>query len=71
MINVNALQKTLSAMPLPQLQQYAALHKNDPYVVSMALSVANMKKQAMTAQQGIAGQQPMPKVVDQIGRAHV
>ena len=51
MINVNALQKTLSAMPLPQLQQYAALHKNDPYVVAMALSVANMKKQAMTAQQ--------------------
>ena len=65
MINVDALQKTLSAMPLPQLQQYAALHKNDPYVVAMALSVANMKKQAVTAQQGIAGQQPMPKVVDQ------
>lgn len=52
-------------MSLPQLQQYASLHKDDPYVVTMALSIANQKKQAMTAQQGQAGQQPMPKVVDQ------
>lgn len=65
MLNVQALNQTLSAMSLPQLQQYAALHKDDPYVVTMALSIANMKKQAMTAQQGQAGQQPMPKVVDQ------
>lgn len=65
MINVQALQSTLSAMSLPQIQQYAALHKNDPYVVSMALSIANTKKEAMTAQQGMAGQRPMPKVVDQ------
>lgn len=64
MINVNALSSTLSAMSLPQLQQYAALHKNDPYVVTMALSIANQKKQAATAQQGMAGQQQMPKVVD-------
>lgn len=65
MLNVQALTTTLSAMSLPQLQQYAALHKTDPYVVTMALSIANQKKQAMTAMQGQAGQQPMPKVVDQ------
>lgn len=65
MLNVQALTRTLSSMSLPQLQQYATLHKNDPYVVTMALSIANQKKQAMTAQQGMAGQQPMPKVVDQ------
>lgn len=65
MLNVNALQKTLSAMPLDRLQQYAQLHKNDPYVVAMALSVANTKKEAMAIQQGQAGQQQMPKVVDQ------
>lgn len=65
MLNVQALTTTLSAMSLPQLQQYAAMHKTDPYVVTMALSIANQKKQAMTAQQGQAGQQPMPKVVDQ------
>lgn len=65
MLNVQALTQTLSAMPLAQLQQYASLHKNDPYVVTMALSIANQKKQAMAAQQGQAGQQPQPKVVDQ------
>lgn len=65
MLNVNALQKTLSAMSLPEIQKYASLHKNDPYVVAMAMSVANTKKQAVTAQQGMAGMQQMPKVVDQ------
>ena len=64
MINAQALSQTLSAMSLPMLQKYASLHRNDPYVVSLALSIANQKKQMMTAQQGEAGQQPMPKVVD-------
>ena len=65
MLNVDALSKTLSAMPLPQLQQYASIHKNDPYVVSLALSIANQKKEMQTAQQGMAGQQQMPKVAEQ------
>jgi hypothetical protein len=65
MLNMSALTQTLSAMSLPQLQQYASLHKDDPYVVTMALSIANQKKQIQTAAQGQAGQQPMPKVVDQ------
>lgn len=65
MLNVQAMTQTMSAMSLPQLQQYAALHKDDPYTVALALSIANQKKQAMTAQQGQAGMQPMPKVVDQ------
>lgn len=65
MLNISALTKTLSAMSLPQLQQYASLHKNDPYVVTMALSIANQKKQMQTAAEGQAGQQPMPPVVDQ------
>lgn len=65
MLNVQTLTNTLSRMPLPQLQQYAALHKNDPYVVALALSIANQKKQMSTAQMGEAGAQPQPKVVDQ------
>lgn len=65
MLNVQAMTQTMSAMSLPQLQQYAALHKDDPYTVALALSIANQKKQAITAQQGQAGMQPMPKVVDQ------
>lgn len=65
MLNVGALTNTLSRMPLPELQKYAALHKNDPYVVSLALSIANQKKQMMASQAGQAGMQPQPKVVDQ------
>ena len=45
MLNVKTLTDTMSRMELPQLQQYAALHKNDPYIVTLALSIANQKKQ--------------------------
>jgi hypothetical protein len=52
-------------MELPELQNYATLHKDDPYIVSMALSIANQKKQMKAAQDGQAGMQPQPTVVDQ------
>lgn len=65
MINVNQITTMLSRMELPDLQDYAALHKNDPYIVSLAMSVANTKKQAEIAKNGLARMQPQPKVVDQ------
>lgn len=65
MLNVKTLTDTMSRMPLPQLQQYAALHKNDPYIVTLALSIANQKKQMQASQAGQAGMMPQPKVVDQ------
>jgi hypothetical protein len=65
MLNVKTLTDTMSRMQLPQLQQYAALHKNDPYIVTLALSIANQKKQMKAGQEGRAGMQPQPKVVDQ------
>lgn len=65
MLNVQSLTNTMSRMTLPQLQQYAALHKDDPYVVTLALSIANQKKQMGVAQAGQAGMTPQPKVVDQ------
>jgi hypothetical protein len=52
-------------MELPDLQKYAAMHKNDPYIVSLAMSVANTKKQENIARDGLAGMRPQPKVVDQ------
>jgi len=59
-------QKTsLSAMDLPALQNYATIHKDDPYTVLAALSMANKKKKAMTAEQGQAGAAQAPKAVDQ------
>ena len=65
MLNVQNLTNTLSRMELPDLQKYAAMHKNDPYVVSLALSIANQKKQMMVGKAGQAGMPPRPKVVDQ------
>lgn len=65
MLNVKTLTDTMSRMPLPQLQQYAALHKNDPYIVTLALSIANQKKQMQAGKAGQAGMVPQPKVVDQ------
>tara|TARA_R110000868_G_scaffold134862_5_gene347132 strand:- start:360 stop:2084 length:1725 start_codon:yes stop_codon:yes gene_type:complete len=65
MLNVKTLTDTMSRMQLPQLQQYATLHKNDPYIVTLALSIANQKKQMKAGQEGQAGMQPQPKVADQ------
>jgi len=65
MLNVKTLTDTMSRMQLPQLQQYATLHKNDPYIVTLALSIANQKKQMMASKDGQAGMQPQPKVADQ------
>ena len=65
MLNVKTLTNTLSRMELPELHDYATLHKNDPYIVTLALSIANQKKQMKAGQAGQAGMQPQPKVVDQ------
>jgi hypothetical protein len=65
MLNVKTLTDTMSRMELPQLQQYAALHKNDPYIVTLALSIANQKKQMKMGRDGQAGMMPQPKVADQ------
>ena len=65
MLNVKTLTDTMSRMELPQLQQYASLHKNDPYIVTLALSIANQKKQMKASRDGQAGMMPQPKVADQ------
>jgi hypothetical protein len=65
MLNVKNLTDTMSRMELPDLQKYAAMHKNDPYIVTLALSIANQKKQMKAGQAGQAGMMPQPRVVDQ------
>jgi hypothetical protein len=45
------------------VQRYAQMHKNDPYIMSLAMSEANRRKEALAAQHLNAPQQP--KVVDQ------
>jgi len=49
----------------PQLRQYAAMHKNDPYIFPMAFAESNARKQIIAAQQAQAMGQPQGKVVDQ------
>ena len=65
MINVNQITAQLARMPDQALQQYASMHKNDPYTVSLALSESNRRKQMRDAAQGQQGMGEQPKVVDQ------
>jgi hypothetical protein len=50
-------------MPDPALQKYAQMHKDDPYVMALAMSEFNRRKQMRQGAQANAPEQP--KVVDQ------
>lgn len=57
--DVNLITKTLAGLqPDSALQQYAMLHKNNPYILSLAKSESDRRKQLRTASQGQVGQQP-------------
>ena len=57
--DVNLITKTLAGLqPDSALQQYAMLHKNNPYILSLAKSESDRRKQLRTASQGNPGQQP-------------
>jgi hypothetical protein len=63
MINVNQITSQLARMPDQALQQYAQMHKSDPYIMALALSESNRRKQMRSGAQMNAS--PQPKVVDQ------
>jgi len=63
MFNVNQITSQLAKMPDAMLQKYAAMHKNDPYTVSLALSESNRRKAMRVGANPMPGEQP--KVVDQ------
>jgi len=63
MINVNQITAQLARMPDQTLQRYAAMHKEDPYVLSLALAESNRRKEMRSGAQMQAPEQP--KVVDQ------
>ena len=59
MINVQQITSTLAQLPDAALQQYAEMHKSDPYTLALAVSESTRRKsmrQAAQAQQ--AGQAP-------------
>lgn len=63
--DVDLITATLAKLqPDSALQQYAAMHKNDPYILSLATAESNRRKALRLAAQGQnAGQ--MPTVADQ------
>jgi hypothetical protein len=63
MIDVNKITSTLAKLPDAQLQQYAQMHKSDPYIMALAMSESNRRKELRSAGQG--SMQEQPKVVDQ------
>jgi hypothetical protein len=66
MIDVNKITSTLAKLPDQQLQQYAQMHKADPYIMALAMSESNRRKEMRAAGQGGQGMQEQPKVVDQM-----
>jgi hypothetical protein len=64
MINIEQITSRLAKLPDQQLQQYAQMHKSDPYIMALAMSESNRRKDLRaSAQAGPAQEQP--KVVDQ------
>ena len=63
-IDVNKITSVLAKLKDPQLQQYAQMHKNDPYIMALAMSESNRRKEVRAAEQG--AMQEQPKVVDQM-----
>jgi soluble lytic murein transglycosylase-like protein len=63
--NVMQITATLRGMPDAQLQQYAAMHKSDPFVFPLAFQESKTRQQMRAGQAAqMAGQKP-PPVVDQ------
>ena len=64
MIDVNKITSTLAKLPDAMLQKYAQLNKADPYIMALAMSESNRRKEMRSAGQGAQGMQEQPKVVD-------
>ena len=65
MINVNQIAAKLAQLPDQALQQYAQMHKSDPYLMAMAVSESSRRKAIRQGQQAQMAGQEQPKVVDQ------
>ena len=64
MNEVPDLTAKLSMLPSNSLQQFAQLHKGDPYIMSLVMSESNRRKKLQQA--GMQPQGEAPKVVDQM-----
>jgi hypothetical protein len=59
------MSESLALMPDPALQQFAQMHRDDPFTLALAVSESNRRKKQRIAQQGLAGMQQQPPVADQ------
>jgi len=64
MMNIEQITSRLAKLPDQQLQQYAMMHKSDPYIMALAVSESNRRKEMRAAIQGAQGMQEQPKVAD-------
>jgi hypothetical protein len=64
MLNVNQIAHSLSMMGDQALQQFAAMNKADPYMLSLAVSESNRRK-TMRQEASVPPAAQQPKVVDQ------
>lgn len=62
--NINQITSTLRMMGDSALQQYATMHKNDPYILPMAIAESNARKQVRSQAQAKMAMQPQPKVAE-------
>jgi len=65
MLNVNQITSQLAKMPDNALQQYATMHKSDPYMLALTIAESNRRKEMRSAAQGAQGAMQQPKVADQ------
>ena len=63
-LNPTQLSARLAAMSDQQLQQYAALHQDDPFVLAIAMDVKNQRD--ATRSTAVPPQTPQPTVVQQL-----
>jgi len=64
-IDQRDVSSTLRFMDDRALQQYAAMHKNDPYIFPLAFQESQNRQRLRMSQQTAQGMQPQPKVNEQ------
>ena len=64
-IDQRDVSSTLRFMDDRALQQYAAMHKNDPYIFPLAFQESQNRQKLRMSQQAQMAQQPQPKVAEQ------
>lgn len=63
MMNIEQLTSRLAQMPDQALQQYAMMHKDDPYIMALAISESRRRKQLRAS--AVPPMAPQEKVADQ------